>query len=64
MSWYIFVLGFIGIVAMGDTLLGLFGILYSVIKDEKKLDFFSKVTEYSFLICIVSFFLILYFEAR
>lgn len=64
MSWYIFVLGFIGIVAMGDTLLGLFGILYSVIKDEKKLDFFSKVTVYSLLICIVSFSLILYFEAR
>lgn len=64
MSWYIFVLGFIGIVAMGDTLLGLFGVLYSLIKDEKKLDFFSKVTEYSLLICIVSFFLILYFEAR
>ena len=64
MSWYIFVLGFIGIVAMGDTVLGLFGVLYSVIKDEKKLDFFSKVTVYSLLICIVSFFLILYFEAR
>ena len=64
MSWYIFVLGFIGIVAMGDTVLGLFGVLYSVIKDEKKLDFFSKVTEYSLLICIVSFSLILYFEAR
>ena len=59
-----FVLGFIGIVAMGDTVLGLFGVLYSVIKDEKKLEFFSKVTVYSFLICIVSFFLILYFEAR
>lgn len=64
MSWYIFVLGFIGIVAMGDTVLGLFGVLYSVIKDEKKLEFFSKVTVYSLLICIVSFFLILYFEAR
>ena len=64
MSWYIFVLGFIGIVAMGDTVLGLFGVLYSVIKDEKKLDFFSKVTVYSLLICIVSFSLILYFEAR
>ena len=64
MSWYIFVLGFIGIVAMGDTVLGLFGVLYSVIKDEKKHDFFSKVTVYSLLICIVSFFLILYFEAR
>ena len=64
MSWYIFVLGFIGIVAMGDTLLGLFGVLYSVIKDEKKLDFFSKVTVWSLLICIVSFSLILYFEAR
>lgn len=64
MSWYMFVLGFIGIVAMGDTVLGLFGVLYSVIKDEKKLEFFSKVTVYSFLICIVSFFLILYFEAR
>lgn len=64
MSWYMFVLGFIGIVAMGDTLLGLFGVLYSVIKDEKKLDFFSKVTVYSLLICIVSFSLILYFEAR
>ena len=64
MNWYFFVLEFIGIVAMGDTLLGLFGILYSVIKDEKKLDFFSKVTVCSFLICIVSFFLILYFEAR
>lgn len=64
MSWYIFVLGFIGIVAMGDTVLGLFGVLYSVIKDEKKLEFFSKVTVYSLLICIVSFFLIFYFEAR
>ena len=64
MSWYIFVLGFIGIVAMGDTVLGLFGVLYSVIKDEKKLEFFSKVTVWSLLICIVSFFLILYFEAR
>ena len=64
MSWYIFVLGFIGIVAMGDTVLGLFGVLYSVIKDEKKLDFFSKVTVWSLLICIVSFSLILYFEAR
>jgi hypothetical protein len=64
MSWYIFLLGFIGIVAMGDTVLGLFGVLYSVIKDEKKLEFFSKVTVYSFLICIVSFSLILYFEAR
>jgi hypothetical protein len=64
MSWYIFVLGFIGIVAIGDTVLGLFGVLYSVIKDEKKLEFFSKVTVCSLLICIVSFFLILYFEAR
>ena len=64
MSWYIFVLGFIGIVAMGDTVLGLFGVLYSVIKDEKKLNFFSKVTVYSLLICIVSFLLILYFETR
>lgn len=64
MSWYIFVLGFIGIVAMGDTVLGLFGVLYSVIRDEKKLEFFSKVTVWSFLICIVSFSLILYFEAR
>ena len=64
MSWYFFVLEFIGIVAMGDTVLGLFGVLYSVIKDEKKLEFFSKVTVWSLLICIVSFFLILYFEAR
>ena len=64
MNWYFFVLEFIGIVAMGDAVLGLFGVLYSVIKDEKKLDFFSKVTVCSFLICIVSFFLILYFEAR
>ena len=64
MSWYIFVLGFIGIVAIGDTVLGLFGVIYSVIKDEKKLEFFSKVTVFSLLICIVSFFLILYFEAR
>ena len=64
MSWYIFVLGFIGIVAMGDTVLGLFGVLYSIIKNEKKLEFFSKVTVWSLLICIVSFFLILYFEAR
>lgn len=64
MSWYIFVLGFIGIVAIGYTVLGLFGVLYSVIKDDKKLEFFSKVTVFSLLICIVSFFLILYFEAR
>ena len=64
MSWYFFVLEFIGIVAMGDAVLGLFGVLYSVIKDEKKLEFFSKVTVWSLLICIVSFFLILYFEAR
>lgn len=64
MSWYMFVLGFIGIVAMGDTLLGLLGVLYSIIKDSEKLDFFSKVTVCSFLICIVSFFLILYFEAK
>ena len=64
MSWYIFVLGFIGIVAMGDAVLGLFGVLYSVIKDEKKLDFFSKLTVWSLLICIVSFFLILYFGTR
>lgn len=64
MSWYIFVLGFIGIVAIGDTVLGLFGLLYSVIIDEKKLEFFSKVTVWSLLICIVSFFLILYFGAR
>ena len=64
MSWYMFVLGFIGIVAMGDTVLGLFGVLYSLIKDSNKLDFFSKVTVYSFLICIVSFSLILYFEAK
>lgn len=42
MSWYIFVLGFIGIVAMGDTVLGLFGVLYSVIKDEKNLSFLAK----------------------
>ena len=64
MSWYMFVLGFIGIVAMGDTVLGLFGVLYSLIKDSNKLDFFSKVTVYSLLICIVSFSLILYFEAK
>ena len=64
MSWYNFVLGFIGIVAIGDTVLGLFGVLYSVIKDEKKLDFFSKLTVWSLLICIVSFFLILYFGTR
>ncbi len=64
MSWYFFVLEFIGIVAMGDAVLGLFGVIYSVIKDEKKLEFFSKVTVWSLLICIVSFFLILYFEAR
>lgn len=64
MSLCIFILGFIGMVAMGDTVLGLFGVLYSVIKDEKKLEFFSKVTVCSFLICIVSFFLIIYFEAR
>ena len=64
MSWYIFVLGFIGIVAMGDTLLGLLGVLYSIIKDSEKLEFFSKVTVCSLLICIVSFFLILYFEAK
>ena len=64
MNWYFFVLEFIGIVAMGDAVLGLFGVLYSVIKDEKKLEFFSKVTVWSLLICIVSFFLILYFEAR
>lgn len=64
MSWYMFVLGFIGIVAMGDTLLGLLGVLYSIIKDSEKLEFFSKVTVYSLLICIVSFFLILYFEAK
>lgn len=63
MNWYFFVLEFIGIVAMGDAILGLFGVLYSVIKDEKKLEFFSKVTVWSLLICIVSFFLILYFEA-
>lgn len=63
MNWYFFVLEFIGIVAMGDAVLGLFGVLYSVIKDEKKLEFFSKVTVWSLLICIVSFFLILYFEA-
>ena len=64
MSWYIFVLGFIGIVAIGDTVLGLFGVLYSLIKDEKKLEFFSKVSLWSLFICIVSFLLILYFEAR
>lgn len=64
MSWFMFVLGFIGIVAMGDTVLGLFGVLYSLIKDSNKLDFFSKVTVYSLLICIVSFSLILYFEAK
>ena len=64
MSWYMFVLGFIGIVAMGDTLLGLLGVLYSIIKDSEKLEFFSKVTVCSLLICIVSFFLILYFEAK
>ena len=64
MNLCIFILGFIGMVAMGDTVLGLFGVLYSVIKDEKKLEFFSKVTVCSFLICIVSFFLIIYFEAR
>ena len=64
MGLCIFILGFIGMVAMGDTVLGLFGVLYSVIKDEKKLEFFSKVTVYSFLICILSFSLIIYFEAR
>jgi hypothetical protein len=59
-----FVLGFIGIVAMGDTVLGLLGVLYSIIKDSEKFEFFSKVTICSLLICIVFFSLILYFEAR
>ena len=64
MSWYIFLLEFIGIVAMGDAVLGFFGVLYSLIKNSKKFDFFFKVTVCSLIVCVVSFLLILYFKAK
>ena len=64
MSWYILLLEFIGIVAMGDAVLGFLGVIYSLIKNSKKFDFFFKVTVCSLIVCVVSFLLILYFKAK
>lgn len=50
------ILGFIGIVAIGDVILGSIGVFYSIAKnDNEKLNFYTKVVTWSILVCAFSF---------
>ena len=63
MNIILFILGFLGVLSIPCVVLGLFGSLYAIGKSEKHLDFFTKMTIYSLLTCIITFGIIFYCNA-
>lgn len=63
MDLILFILGFLGTLSIPCVLIGLFGTLYAIGKNEKVLDFFTKMTIYSLLTCIITFGIIVYCNA-
>lgn len=63
MDIILFIFGFLGILSIPCVVIGLFGILYTIGKNEKHLDFFTKMTIYSLLTCIITFGIIVYCNA-
>lgn len=63
MNIILFILGFLGVLSIPCVLIGLFGSLYAIGKNEKVLDFFTKMTIYSLLTCIITFGIIVYCNA-
>lgn len=63
MNTILFILGFLGMLSMPCVILGLFGTLYAIGKSEKHLDFFTKMTIYSLLTCIITFGIIVSYNA-
>lgn len=63
MNIILFILGFLGVLSIPCVLIGLFGSLYAIGKNEKVLDFFTKMTIYSLLTCIITFSIIVYCNA-
>ena len=58
-----FVLGFLGVMSIPCVIIGMFGDLYSICRNEKYLNFFSKLTIYSLLVLIFTFGLLIYFNS-
>ena len=63
MNIILFILGFLGMLSLPCVILGLFGSLYAIGRNEKYLDFFTKITIYSLLTCIITFGIIVYYNA-
>jgi hypothetical protein len=63
MDAILFILGFLGTLSIPCVVIGLFGSLYAIGKNEKVLDFFTKMTIYSLLTCIITFGIIVYCNA-
>ena len=63
MNLILFILGFLGTLSILCVVIGLFGSLYAIGKNEKVLDFFTKMTIYSLLTCIITFGIIVYCNA-
>ena len=59
----LFILGFLGTLSIPCVVIGLYGILYAIGKNEKVLDFFTKMTIYSLLTCLITFGIIVYCNA-
>ena len=50
------ILGFLGIIGIGNVILGSIGVFYSIAKnDNEKLNFYTKVVTWSILVCAFSF---------
>lgn len=65
MDAILFILGFLGTLSIPCVVIGLFGTLYAIgkLENEKVLDFFTKMTIYSLLTCIITFGIIVYCNA-
>ena len=63
MNLILFILGFLGTLSIPCVVIGLFGSLYAIGKNEKVLDFFTHMTIYSLLTCIITFGIIVYCNA-
>ena len=63
MNLILFILGFLGTLSILCVVIGLFGSIYAIGKNEKVLDFFTKMTIYSLLTCIITFGIIVYCNA-
>ena len=63
MNLILFILGLLGTLSILCVVIGLFGSLYAIVKNEKVLDFFTQMTIYSLLTCIITFGIIVYCNA-